>query len=130
MAKKTKAELAAESAVLVAAQQAALEAEYPARLMAALELATSLSVEIKVRDNTFKLFNLDTDEKLPPLSPTYTDMTALYNLEEVEYTLRAMFDENQEQNRRYLVRQAALNKLSKEERELLALPLLSSLKRK
>jgi len=123
MARKTKAELEAERTVLVAAQQAAMVKDYPVRLMLALEKATKeLNYELSVKNQLFVLFDRDTDTYFTPaLTLEYSD-DAQYALEDLEMDLELKAQEQNKVEARVRARAAALNKLTKEERELLALP--------
>ena len=123
MARKTKAELEAERTVLVAAQQAAMVKDYPVRLMLALEKATKeLNYELSVKNQLFVLFDRDTDTYFTPaLTLEYSD-DAQYALEDLEMDLELKAQEQNKAEARSRARAAALNKLTKEERELLDLP--------
>ena len=125
MARKTKAELALEAANARAMQEAEDEATYQPRLMTALAQATKQNFELTVEDNLFVVRDRDSntrDNRAPytfAVSPTYTreawelDSLARY-LTEKEYA-------RVESERKYQVKQAALAKLTAEERELLNL---------
>ena len=123
MARKTKAEMEAERE-LAQASQAAYEAEqYPTRLMAALEAATTtLNFELTVRDGIFLV--QDRNDR-PVLSELWLSVTYNRNsqedLERLEWAVKNALEERAEAERRWAVKQAALNKLSKEEKELLGL---------
>jgi hypothetical protein len=123
MARKTKAELAAEREAYEAAQRAEEERNYPAKLMAALEEATTKNnYELKVKDGMFELRDRDSNDYDPTLSLTYQYNTHSQSaLEDLEHDLAAKARERAESERRYAVKQAALAKLSEEERELLGL---------
>ena len=121
MARKTKAELEAERE-----EQRALVAElefaqYPTRLMAALELATRTNnYELLVENGMFALKIRDYPRD-PALYFTMThtpdSQTALDSL---EWELKTMAH-GAELERQRLAREAALAKLTKEERKLLNL---------
>ena len=122
MARKTKAELAAEREAYEAAQRAERAAAYPAKLMAALEEATQKNnYELTVVNGMFSLRDRDASRD-PALSLTaaYTE-NSQNALENLEWDLQMKAEERAEAERRYAVKQAALAKLSKEERELLGL---------
>ena len=123
MARETKAERLAREAAEQAAYEAAQAATYPERLMAALEEATTKNnYELKVRDGLFELRDRDSSDYDLALTLTYQYNTHSQSaLEDLEWDLRGKAQERAEAERRYQVRQAALNKLSKEERELLGL---------
>ena len=122
MARKTKAELQAEREEAQALQEAHEFAQYPSRLMAALEEATTQSnYELEVRDNQFTL--RDRDSRRPEtvfltLTHTRDSRQALDNL---EWNLRVKADERAEAERQRQAREAALAKLTEEDRELLGL---------
>ena len=123
MARKTKAELAAEQEALFAAQQAENAASYQPRLMAALELATKkLNYELAVKDQKFVLFNRDTSTFFVPALPLVFDTESYYDLEELESELRYKMAVQAAEDAKFAARQAALNKLTKDERQLLDLP--------
>lgn len=123
MARKTKAELAAELAAYEAARRAEEELAYPERLMAALEEATTKNnYELRIKDGLFELRDRDSSDYDLALTLTYQYNTHSQTaLEDLEWDLRGKAEERAESERRYAVKQAALNKLSKEERELLGL---------
>ena len=122
MARKTKAELQAEREEAQALQEAHEFAQYPSRLMAALEEATTQNnYELEVRDNQFTL--RDRDSRRPEtvfltLTHTRDSRQALDNL---EWNLRVKADERAEAERQRQAREAALAKLTEEDRELLGL---------
>ena len=122
MARKTKAEQEAEREEAQALQEAHEFAQYPSRLMTALEEATTQSnYELEVRNNQFTL--RDRDSRRPEtvfltLTHTRDSREALDNL---EWDLRGKAEERAEAERRRQARETALAKLTKEERELLGL---------
>ena len=122
MSRKTKAELQAEREEAQALQEAHEFAQYPSRLMAALEEATTQSnYELEVRDNQFTL--RDRDSRRPEtvfltLTHTRDSRQALDNL---EWNLRVKADERAEVERQRQARETALAKLTEEDRELLGL---------
>ena len=122
MARKTKAELQAEAEAWAAATLATEQAEYPARLMAALELATRTNnYELSVENGMFAL--RDRDQRRPKavmLTTSYTldNHTAL---DELEWSMRVKAEEREEATRQRQAREAALAKLTEEERKLLGL---------
>lgn len=122
MARKTKAEQAAERQEARALQEAHEFAQYPSRLMKALEEATTQSnYELEVRDSQFALRDRDARRpELVVLALTHTadSQRALDNL---EWDLRLKADERAHARAQAAVRAAALNKLTAEERELLGL---------
>ena len=122
MARKTKAELQAEREEAQALQEAHEFAQYPSRLMAALEEATTQSnYELEVRDNQFTL--RDRDSRRPEtvfltLTHTRDSRQALDNL---EWNLRVKAEEREQAERQRQAREAAMAKLTEEDRELLGL---------
>ena len=122
MARKTKAELAAEREEALALQEAHDFATYPSRLMAALEEATQKNnFELTVRNNEFVLFNRDRPRDTPfTLTMTHTK-TSQWALEGLESVMEEMAEERAEAARKRDVRATALAKLTAEERELLDL---------
>ena len=121
MARKTKAELQAEREEAQALQEAHEFAQYPTRLMAALERATTLNFELEVRNSQFNL--RDRDSRRPEtvfltLTHTRDSRQALDNL---EWNLRVEADERAEAERQRLARETALAKITEEERNLLGL---------
>lgn len=122
MPRKTKAELMAEREAARAAEILAQAEAYPAKLMAVLEEATNLgNYELTVKNGVFALRDRD-DRYGSVLSLTagYTQNSQA-TLENLEWELKIKAEERAEAERRYAVKQAALAKLSKEERELLGL---------
>ena len=121
MARKTKAELAAEREEALALQEAHEFANYPTRLMAALELATTLNFELEVRNSQFELRDRDARR------PETAFFTMTHNndnqraLENLEWDLRIKADKLMTATRQDQVRKDALAKLTQEEKELLNL---------
>ena len=122
MARKTKAVLEAERQEAQALKEAHEFAQYPSRLMAALEAATTQSnYELEVRDSQFTL--RDRDARRPELvvltlAHTAASQRALDNL---EWDLRMKAEARAEEARKQDARATALAKLTAEERELLDL---------
>ena len=122
MARKTKAERQAEAEAQAAATLALEQAEYPARLMAALELATRTNnYELSVENGMFALRIRDYPRD-PALyfTMTHTPDSQLA-LENLEWEMKAMAEQQAELERQRLAREAALAKLTQEDRELLGL---------
>ena len=126
MARRTAAERRAEAERMrelsEQARVARETAEYPAKLMAALEEATNLNnYELTVKNGMFSLRDRDASTDLTlSLTAAYTENS--YNaLENLEWDLREKAQEREQALRRYTMKQTALAKLSKEERELLGL---------
>ena len=122
MARKTKAELAAEREEERALQEAHDFAAYPSRVMKALEEATQKNnFELTVRNNQFVLRDRNRPRDTPfTLTMTHTP-TSQWALEALESTLEELEMERAHALAQAAVRAAALAKLTKEERELLGL---------
>lgn len=122
MARKTKAEQAAEREEALALQEAHDFAAFPSRLMAALEEATQRNnFELTVKNSVFVLVDRDRPRDTPfTMTMTHTN-TSQWSLEALESTLEEMEMERAHTRARAAVRAAALAKLTKEERELLDL---------
>ena len=119
MARKTKAELVAEREEAQAAQEAHEFAQYPTRLLTALELATSLNYELTVKESKFVVRNYN-DRVEFYLTPQHT-RASQDTLQEMEWELEREQEARAEVVRRLEAKQAALSKLTKEEKELLGL---------
>ena len=121
MAKETKAERTLREATESVARVAEERATYLARLLAWMERAQDANFELRLNDGMFTLY--DRDERDPDtavLAPYYNEYTdeALRNFSwEVERKEEA----TKESNRKFLAKQCARAKLSKEEKELLGL---------
>jgi hypothetical protein len=122
MARKTKAELEAEREEQRALAEAHEFAQYPTRLMAALETATKkFNYELEVENWMFVLMNRDRPRD-PPLNFTMThNPNSQLALETLEWELKDLAEQRAERERVYLAREAALAKLTPEERKLLNL---------
>lgn len=122
MARKTKAELEAERQAANAARMLEEAEAYPAKLMTLLEEATTKNnYELAVRNGMFSLRDRNSRSDLAlSLTAEYTE-NSWYALESLEYDLETAAAERAEAERRYQAKQTALNKLTKEERELLGL---------
>lgn len=119
MPRKTKSEREAEAQAYREQQEAARDA-YSALLMETLERATNLSFDLRVRDGKFVVSDCNDYENFWKLTYDYTpdadsDLDMLRR--EVERQEQAIA----EANRKIQARQAALAKLSDEERQLLGL---------
>lgn len=116
-----------QQAARVRQQEAALalaevqSAQYPTRLMAALERATTLNFELEVRNSRFEV--RDRDDSYPQVFVlTFThDQDSQNALESLEYDLKDKEAANAEATRRYELKKTALAKLTPEEKELLNL---------
>jgi hypothetical protein len=122
MARKTKAELAAEREAYEAARRAEQVAAYPAKLMAALEEATTKNnYELTVKNGMFSLRDRDANTDLTlSLTMSYTE-NSWNALESLEWDLEQYADERANRERRAALKSSALSKLSNEEREVLGL---------
>ena len=121
MARETKAQRLEREAAERAAYEAEMAATYPQRLMAMLERATKVNFELEVRDGKFHLEDRDDRrDRAVELTLTYSkeNQEALH---ELDWRVDTKEEREREEQRRYQVRQAALSKLSQEERELLGL---------
>ena len=117
MARKTKAELALEAANAQAMQEAEAEATYQPRLMAALAQSTKEYLDLTVEDNLFVVTDRTRDTRAVfVMSPTYT--REAWELDSLESYLAKKVAERVESERKHLVKQTALSKLTAEEREL------------
>jgi hypothetical protein len=121
MPRETKAqrlEREAAAAAVFAAEQAAT---YPQRLMVMLERATKANFELTVKDGEF-LLN-DRDDR----SAGWVVLTMIWStenegeLQELDWRVELKEEAEREAQRRVMVRNQALNKLSLEEREILGL---------
>lgn len=121
MARETKSERLARELASRQAREAELAATYPERLMAMLERATNANWELSVKENTFILN--DRDESWAPVF----ELTLVYSqtnqdtLNELDWRVDVKEAEIREAARRYQVKQTALSKLTKEEKDLLGL---------
>jgi hypothetical protein len=121
MTRETKAQRLAREAAEAAAFAVEQAATYPQRLMAMLERAMKANFELTVKDGEF-LLN-DRDDR----SAGWTVLTMIWGtenegeLQELDWRLEIKEEAEREALRRVTVRNAALAKLSLEERELLGL---------
>lgn len=119
MPRKTRAELHAEREEAQAAREAHEFAFYPTLLLNTLERATNLDYELTVNAQKFQVRDPNSNAKwLLTVQHTNDSQSTLDTLVwdvEEEEAKRA------EYARRYEAKQAALSKLTKEERELLGL---------
>jgi len=123
MPRETKAQRLEREAAERAAREAEQAAQYLPKLMAALEEATKKNnYELTVVDGVFKLRDRDGESWVEAhfLHPVYTQED-WDQLESLVWDLKMKAEARAEAERKYLVKQAALAKLSKEERELLGL---------
>ena len=123
MARKTKAELAAEREAAEAARCAEEAAAYPAQLMAALEEATQKnSYDLTVKDGLFELRDRNSSNYDMALALTYQYNVHSQNaLENLKWDLQQYAEERAEAERLGELRKVAWSKLSDEERHALGL---------
>ena len=98
MARKTKAELAAEREEALAAQEAHEFAQSPSRLMAALELATSLNYELTVENAKFRVRNYN--ERAEYYMTAQHTRASQDTLQELEWELEQEQEHCAEQDRK------------------------------
>jgi len=121
MARETKAERLAREAQARYAFEAEQAASYPDRLMSMLERAVKQNYELTVRNAKFVVEDRDARrDSAVELTLTYNraNQEALY---ELDSRVEAKEEAEREALRRVQVRNAALTKLSQEEREVLGL---------
>lgn len=121
MARETRAQRLEREAAERAAYEAVAAATYPERLMEMLERATKVNFELAVREGKFVLSDRDDRrERNVELTLTYSaeNQEALH---ELDWRVDMKEEAEREAERRRLVKQAALSKLTQEERELLGL---------
>lgn len=121
MARKTKAEQAAEREAEQLAQLAVAKATYTERMMAVLARATKENFELEVKDMLFKVE--DRDERRRDayfLSPTWSE-TADMDLYSLELSVELKEEARVEREQKAQVRATALAKLTQEERAELGL---------
>lgn len=120
MARETKAERLAREA-MEREERHMLEVQtYPVRLMALLERASKLGFNLEVLNGTFRVAVPNSDEYF--LFNYGHSGASEDNLHDLEWRVGAREREQAEENRRFMLKQAALKKLSEEEREVLGLP--------
>jgi hypothetical protein len=122
MARETKAERLEREAAEAPAFGALLQAAtYPQRLMALLERATKANFELTVKDGEFLLNNRDAYRaEAVALTLTYSEANE-DALQALDWRVELKEEAEREAQRRVMVRNQALNKLSLEEREILGL---------
>ncbi len=124
MARKTRAELMAEREAALVAERERDEAEYPARMMLAMDRATnSFNFELTVVENQFVLTDRNSEyEWQREFELSYSwDADSQSVLESLESVLEEKAEKCAQAARRAEMRSQALNKLTAEERELLGL---------
>ena len=95
--------------------------QYPTRLMAALERATTLNFELEVRNSQFNLRDRDAHRPETFVLTFTHDRVSQNALESLEYDLQDKEAAEAEATRRYELKKAALAKLTPEEKEVLNL---------
>ena len=120
MSKSQQATWARQQETALALAKAQFE-QYPTRLMAALELATTLNFELEVRNSRFKVRDRDNYSHEPFVLTFTHDQDSQNALESLEYDLKDKEAAEAEATRRYELKKAALAKLTPEEKEVLNL---------
>lgn len=122
MAKETKAQRTAREATARQERTAEQVVHYLPKLMSALEEATTKSnYELEVRNSLFTLRDRDSRySNLVTLSAVYTQSN-WDTLEVLVWDLEAKAEARAEQERKRSMKETALAKLTKEEKELLGL---------
>ena len=120
MARETRAQREARWALEVEAQHKANSNAYLSRLMGILEVARSESFELRVENARFVLLDFSTSNAKFSFASAYNE-DDWFELDRFEQQLEYRKREHEEQARRVAAKQAALAKLTKEERELLGL---------
>ena len=95
--------------------------QYPTRLMAALERATTLNFELEVRNSRFEVRDRDANRPETFVLTFKHDQDSQNALESLEYDLKEEEEAEAEATRRYELKKAALAKLTPEEKEVLNL---------
>lgn len=120
MARKTKAEKLAEQQALIQLQEEQARQEYLPRLMARLEEAQEYGFEVVIKEGKLTLVEQFHREPEFTFSWAWT-YTNQYQLEELEDKLAQWDRAHAEELARIAAKEAALNKLTAEERKLLGL---------
>ena len=121
MARKTKAELAAEREAFEAARLLAAAEAYPARLMNLLERATKENFELAVKEGQFRVEDRD-DRRADAYLLSYSfTKHADSTLDELEWDLKEKEEARAESERLSALRRQAFLKLSEEEQQALGL---------
>jgi hypothetical protein len=117
MPRETKAERIAREVAEREAVELQERNEYPNTLMSLLQRSTALGWDIVVRDGLFTVVN-NRDEYTFTYAWDKDSMNAIYSL---QCDLDIAEEKKREEERKYLLRNAALAKLSVEERQVLGL---------
>lgn len=122
MARETKAERQAREALVRQAMLEEQAATYPQRLMALMQRAQAVNFELTANsDCTFTLYDRD-DRHYSKFELDYFYSEASDDdLRDLTWRVECKEEEERERNRQYQVKQAALAKLSQEEKDLLGL---------
>ena len=120
MARETKAERLVREAMEAEERHAVAVQTYPVRLMALLERASKLGFNLEVLNGTFRVAVPNSDEYF--LFNYAHSGASEDNLHDLEWRVGAREREQAEEQRRYNLKQAALAKLTEEERDVLGLP--------
>ena len=120
MARETREQREARWAAEREEQRKANSSAYLPRLMVLLEAASSESFELRVENARFVLLDFSNSNAKFSFASAYNE-DDWFELDRFEQELEYRKREREEQARRVAVKQAALAKLTKEERELLGL---------
>ena len=120
MARETKAERLAREEAENVLRLETLKAEYPERLMAALERAYENNYDVVPKNNEFRLVDRDDRDDTFRVSYAFTEVNDA-TLNELDWTLTYKEEKVREERRKMEVRNAAWYKLTEEERQLLGL---------
>ena len=120
MARETRAQREARWALEAEGQRKANSSAYLPRLMALFESARSEQFELRVENARFVLVDFSRNNSKFSFAAEYND-DDWSELERLQAELNYRNKERLEQERRVAAKQAALAKLTKEERELLGL---------
>lgn len=119
MARETMAQRNARVEAERIAREAKEQAEYPKRMMIALERATqNFNFELTVTEQQFVLYQRDSTNSFT-INPIWN--REVWELYELEDEMEKMDQQRREEQRREIMRAAALNKLTAEEKKLLNL---------
>ena len=119
MARETKAQREAREAEERRLQHEEDVRTYPERLMLVMQRAVNHNFELTMREGKFVVY--DRDERRPDehtMAVTYDGLSESM-LSDLDWAVELKAKEEEERTRKERARQAALAKLSKEERELL-----------
>ena len=120
MARETKAERLAREEAENVLRLETLKAEYPERLMAALERAYENNYDVVPKNNEFRLVDRDDRDDTFRVSYAFTEVNDA-TLNELDWTLTYKEEKVREERRKLEVRNADWYKLTEEERQLLCL---------